>query len=529
MPIIALAQFTICDTTDITASATAPVGPVLNQLWLDTSVTPNQLKRYSGTSWTIVNDPSALSAAIEAANAAANDAMNAANDAQTTANEAMAAALSVKNEIIVGTQTAATAAWTGIAGFSSLDDGQEITYWLPQTSASNATLNLTLSGGNKTGAVPIYYGGTTRMAKQYAAGNIIHLTYRENVTIGTTTIAKGWWADANYDTNTYDRIRLNNSIYCRAAIAASRLIVSDADGYDALKSSVAFDVTKPILWLATATTAAGNSANGYLSYPSCTLRNNLAGFTGVKDKTCYLRGFLEGNIFTPTDSMFTTDIPVDEDGLTYMALGVMYSTYQIYLYPEHPMYMLVDGVFKSLNQVAYDAQVSAHDAQVASTENAASIATLNAQISMTVRRTEYDADRNALEQRVTQVEQTASEFKVEVSRTIANEVANVTSEVENIGQGLDNFRETVTGYMGFNGDSLSIGVNGSNFKTEITNTEMAFKESGEKVAYISNSDMYITRARVTDTLSVGTVDHGYFDFVTMAGGLALKWRSGAGS
>ena len=32
MPIIALAQFTICDTTDITSSATAPVGPALNQL-----------------------------------------------------------------------------------------------------------------------------------------------------------------------------------------------------------------------------------------------------------------------------------------------------------------------------------------------------------------------------------------------------------------------------------------------------------------------------------------------------------------
>ena len=36
--------------------------------------------------------------------------------------------------------------------------------------------------------------------------------------------------------------------------------------------------------------------------------------------------------------------------------------------------------------------------------------------------------------------------------------------------------------MDFNGDSLSIGVVGSSFKTEITNTEMAFTENGEKVA-----------------------------------------------
>ena len=67
------------------------------------------------------------------------------------------------------------------------------------------------------------------------------------------------------------------------------------------------------------------------------------------------------------------------------------------------------------------------------------------------------------------------------------------------------------------------------FKTEITNTEMAFTENGEKVAYVSNNDMYITRARVTDTLSVGTVDNGYFDFVTLPGGLALKWRNAATS
>lgn len=102
-------------------------------------------------------------------------------------------------------------------------------------------------------------------------------------------------------------------------------------------------------------------------------------------------------------------------------------------------------------------------------------------------------------------------------------------DVDGLAEDMANFRDTVTGYMDFNGDSLSIGVVGSSFKTEITNTEMAFTENGEKVAYVSNNDMYITRARVTDTLSVGTVNNGYFDFVTLAGGLALKWRNAATS
>ena len=520
---IASAQFTIRDASDITVSATAPTSPAPNELWLDTSGTEKVLKTWTGNAWVVVHDTDAM--------ALAQSAIDTVGQIQNDVEAALEAAekASISSEVIVGTQTAATASWKGVASFASLQDGMQITYWLPQTSASNATLNLTLSNGSTTGAVPLYYGGTTRMAKHYSAGNVLHLTYRENVKIGSTTIAKGWWADANYDTNTntYDRIKLNNAIYCKSAIAVSRLIVSDEDGYYSLTASTAFDVTKPLLWLATAVTAAGTTTNGYLSFPTCTLQNNLAGYTGTKDKTCYLRGVLEGNTFTPDEGMFTTEIPVDEDGLTYIALGIMVSTKEIYLYPEHPMYMLVDGVFKNLNQIAYDAQVTANDAQVTSTENAANIATLNSQISMTVSRTDYDADQNAIEQRMTQVEQSASEFKVEVTQAIATQVASVSNDVEAISQGLSNFQETVSGYMAFNGDSLSIGVNGSNFKTEITNTEMAFTESGDRVAYISNSDMYITRARVTDTLSVGTVSNGYFDFVTMAGGLALKWRTGS--
>ena len=84
-------------------------------------------------------------------------------------------------EFVVGTQTSYTAAWTGNAGFAALHDGQQITYWLPVTSGSNVTLDLTLADGSATGAIPCYFGGTTRLGTQYAAGNVVRLTYRENV------------------------------------------------------------------------------------------------------------------------------------------------------------------------------------------------------------------------------------------------------------------------------------------------------------------------------------------------------------
>ena len=69
MPVIAVAQFTIRDTTDITSSAIAPVSPAENELWLDLSVTPNLLKRYTGSAWMIVNDSADIVAAVQAAQA----------------------------------------------------------------------------------------------------------------------------------------------------------------------------------------------------------------------------------------------------------------------------------------------------------------------------------------------------------------------------------------------------------------------------------------------------------------------------
>lgn len=48
---IMMAQITIRDDTDVFISDAAPSAPVLDMLWLDTSVTPNLLKRWNGTAW----------------------------------------------------------------------------------------------------------------------------------------------------------------------------------------------------------------------------------------------------------------------------------------------------------------------------------------------------------------------------------------------------------------------------------------------------------------------------------------------
>ena len=300
-----------------------------------------------------------LSSSYEAAKAAYNKAVTA---------ESEAAQALANGECIVGTQTASTNAWTGRASFASLQDGQVIMYWLPYAGTSTAaTLNLTLSGGGTTGAKAVYINATTRCTTHIAAGNMVQMVYRVDVTIGTATYT-GWWISRALNDNTYDRIRFNNSIKAKTAISASRLVVGDSGGFFHLAAGSVFDVDKPILWAVSAIAAAATGTNNYLSYPSVTLRNNTSStWTATQYETLYLAGTLVGNIFTVGSGDWLTTNPTDGT-LTYISLGYMYSTYQMYFYPEHPMYRFQNGVLKAISQIAYEATAKADDAKTMADE-----------------------------------------------------------------------------------------------------------------------------------------------------------------
>ena len=112
-----------------------------------------------------------------------------------------------------------------------------------------------------------------------------------------------------------------------------------------------------------ANAAVGN--NNYTAYPSVNLRTTIADITLNDKYNCYLKGTLSGNKFTPCASpFFTTTIPTTDDGYYYVSLGYMYSTYQMILYPEHPIYKFVNGSFKSLEQVAYEAQTDINNLEI---------------------------------------------------------------------------------------------------------------------------------------------------------------------
>ena len=468
---IAGAQYTIVDLSDPIQQGTAPANPVTGMLWLDTSVSPPSLRRWNGSAWEVVGDAGAAMDAVEQ--------------------------LKAQTDIIVGTQTATTAAWTGVSALTALTDGTQITYWLPQTSGSNATLNLTLKDGSTTGAIPLYYGGTTRLSTHYPAGSVLHLTYRENVTIGSSTIAKGWWADANYDSNTYDRIRLSNAVLAKTAVSSSRLIVSDSDGYFHLAADVPFLVHKPILWATSSISAGAYGSYNYLSYPSCTLRNNKSGFTAVTQKTCYIIGTLDGELFTPSDTLFTTDVPDEADGMVYIALGIMVSSYQMYLYPEHPMFSFVGDSFKSLNQVAYEAPA---ELETKLAEVHAQISTTADSIRQEVQATYAPAtDMAAIRQQMTTLsEQTEANFTWTVSQ-----YGTLASEVQDAKEATEEQMRLIQTYMTFGENGLVIGKSGNPFTFRVVNDRLAFYMNNTEVAYLSNNKLYVTQAEILTRLQVG--------------------------
>lgn len=239
-------------------------------------------------------------------------------------------------EYIVGTQTSATASWTGVSSrISSLTEGTHIFFRLPYASASNATLNLTLSTGTKTGAKNIYNIATTRLGTQYGANAVVELVYD-----GT------YWRVVNPYTNTnyYDRVRNANAVTIKTALTTDyTMLVGDSSGYEALVGGTVFDVNYPIFYYASTAdvSASGTTTNAYYSYPTVTLSNTASYSTSLElGKMVYLVGVLSGSTFTVDSGVFTQTPNVT--GKYYIPIGLAYSTTQVNFNPTRDV-LTYDG------------------------------------------------------------------------------------------------------------------------------------------------------------------------------------------
>ena len=80
-------------------------------------------------------------------------------------------------------------------------------------------------------------------------------------------------------------------------------------------------------------------------------------------------------------------------------------------------------------------------------------------------------------------------------------------------------------YIRFRGALIELGKVGNSFTAELSNEQLAFKENGQTIAYISNQSLVITNAGIRYKLSLGTEDRGWFDFIPRSSGnLSIVWR-----
>lgn len=70
---------------------------------------------------------------------------------------------------------------------------------------------------------------------------------------------------------------------------------------------------------------------------------------------------------------------------------------------------------------------------------------------------------------------------------------------------------------------IEIGRSDSNVKTRFLNDRVSFYQGEVEVAYVSDNNLYITRAEVLDYLRIGNSNDGYFIFDVSPNGLEVRW------
>lgn len=71
---------------------------------------------------------------------------------------------------------------------------------------------------------------------------------------------------------------------------------------------------------------------------------------------------------------------------------------------------------------------------------------------------------------------------------------------------------------------IEIGRSDSGIVSRFTNDRLSFMQSGVEIAYVSGSNLYITRAEILDYLKIGKATEGYFTFDVTENGLEVRWN-----
>lgn len=127
-----------------------------------------------------------------------------------------------------------------------------------------------------------------------------------------------------------------------------------------------------------------------------------------------------------------------------------------------------------------------------------------------------------------ELEQLQQDFQSSITQNSSEIRMDFTQIADEIKDNIAYNQELLEEYIRFRGALIELGKVGNAFTAELSNNELAFKENGQKIAFISNQSLVITNAEIRNKLSLGNETRGWFDFIPRANGnLSIKWRGPA--
>ena len=458
---------------------------------------------------TFVYSDVSLSSSYEAAKAAYNKAVAAEGTAST--------ALAQSVEYIVGTQTAVSGNWTGVSVDGALYAGKTIAYKLPYAGSGDASLTLTLADGSTTAAAPVYMNNT-RVTTHYPQYTVIKMTYD-----GAS------WRTDNYYTNSdsYDRRLHNSAIKAAAAVTKAHLIAGTDAGYKDFAASLAFDLAYPILYASAAISANATAKTTYEAYPEVVFSTTGAIQSGAANKILWLKGTVTGNTFTIAESNWlTTIVPVEDDGMYYIPLGVMSSTTTGYFASSDRLYAFVDDAFQPLDNASRKLAEKAREEVVDAEERVRTYT----ESAVSQKADEIEISISTVTGTLAAGIQDCQESIAQTDEALTDSVDTLTQRISDQEDALLDYKHETSTYFRFNTDGLNIGKqedgDESPYSINIDNEKMGFLQNGVEIAYVQYNKMHINAIEAMDRLSVGAAaDGGYFDFISTEYGMGVKWRA----
>lgn len=125
----------------------------------------------------------------------------------------------------------------------------------------------------------------------------------------------------------------------------------------------------------------------------------------------------------------------------------------------------------------------------------------------------------------TDLETLQQDFETSITQTSTEIRMDFTQTTDEIKDTVSTNQALLEEYIRFKGALIELGKVGNAFTAELSNEELAFKENGQTIAYISNQSLVITNAEIRNKLSLGNEERGWFDFIPRStGNLSIKWR-----